>query len=243
MDDVCKRPSCGKRRYPGRKWCSSECAVRSGAVVSPKKPVTPSMSAAGSSTKERGADLPPRSLARSSDLSGIASAGGLTRSFEQERQVTRALAAPDRMHESATPIERSAPASEPPSIASETSEECEIQDAAIDSELNTTPVEESDLSTSRNIATRETPHENSIGQYLTPEEEKLASTSLCDEVIERLSWQLRRHTLRGEQKADLKMIGKEEIDRSKIVIGTVAQIASMIRLKLEAVRTFRDIEN
>lgn len=243
-EKVCKRPSCGKPRYPGKKWCSIACAAPSerkmGGGVTAR--AIPSTVSAASSTKAPGATLPPRSLARPSELSAIGNAGGLTRGFAEESRVMRALAAPERMHESAKPIEPSLPPSEPPSIESETSEECEIQSGESDSEATTTQPAAAASREFTPTETAETRHESSTGPLLTLEQESYVQTSLVDQSIERLHLQMKRLTFDPRSakvyEVPVDCDDKSEIIRAKLACATATSMARLLKTKLDAARMF-----
>lgn len=147
------------------------------------------------------------------------------------------------MHESAPNIMPLMPSSGANLIESNKKEESEIPTMPQNREIGIATLESNALEASPQTAIATLHNETSTEQLLSYEEAKLASTSLCDEVIERLHWQLKRHSLRGDQNTQVEIAGHNEIARSKIVIGTASEIGKMIRLKLDAVKMFHEIKN
>ena len=85
-------------------------------------------------------------------------------------------------------------------------------------------------------------NERSIAPLLNLEEEKLASTSLVDECLGRLHLQMKRLTLR-EDSAALDPIGSSHNERQRVslAIKTASEISKMVKLKLEAVKVFKEL--
>jgi len=82
------------------------------------------------------------------------------------------------------------------------------------------------------------PAEKSTGQLLTLEQEKVASMSCIDDVVERLHWQMKRCAIRDHQAP---ITEKFEVERANLAIKTASTISQMIKLKLSAVKIYHDI--
>jgi hypothetical protein len=89
------------------------------------------------------------------------------------------------------------------------------------------------------------PAGSSIGPLISAEEEKLASLSLVDECLERLNLQMRRLTLRSDGGREVDPIGASHSERQRVglALKTASEIAKMVRLKLDAVKVFRKLED
>jgi hypothetical protein len=84
---------------------------------------------------------------------------------------------------------------------------------------------------------------SSTAPLLNSEEVKLASMSLVDDAIERLHWQMKRLTLRGaDQIDDTALYTKTEVRRAKMVCDAAKSLSSLVKLKLDAVKIFRELE-
>lgn len=80
---------------------------------------------------------------------------------------------------------------------------------------------------------------------LSCEEEKLASLSLVDDVTQRLHLQMQRLTVSHTDVTTCKdPLGASHSERQRVglALKTASEIGKMIRLKIDAVRVFRDLE-
>lgn len=241
MEKLCKRPSCGKPRYPGKKWCSIDCARLAGAKLTPP-PVssTRSTSAGASSSKAPGEASRARAASRPSELAAIASAGGLTRSSASESErVVRALPPPPPREDDG---ESFLQPSEPSSTESEKSDASAILREMLSSEPGTPPPASDDSPTSATTETREIPRASSTEPLLTLEQESYVQTSLVDDAIRRLHLQMQRLTFDPRapraHHAPVDVSDKMEITRAKLACATATSMARMLKTKIDAARLF-----
>lgn len=87
------------------------------------------------------------------------------------------------------------------------------------------------------------PTDLSTAPLLSSNQAELASISLVNDVTERLHFQLKRLTLRADNNPVDPIEGSfQERQRVTLALKTASEIAKMIKLKLEAVKVFKDIE-
>lgn len=109
------------------------------------------------------------------------------------------------------------------------------------SEQDIGPRENQDLKKSSNTEIESTPPAMLSVPLLSSEEVKLASLSLIDDALTRLHWQMQRVTLRGIEDAAPFDKSNFEIKRGNLVCETAGAIAKLVRLKVDALKAFKDL--
>lgn len=95
-----------------------------------------------------------------------------------------------------------------------------------------------DSSESKSTETAVTPSEPSIGRLMNCEEERVASISLIDESLTLLHSQLRRCATRTDTTP---IQDRDQIERARLAIKTADSMGKLVRLKIDAIKTFHDV--
>lgn len=247
---TCRKSGCENKAAKGQAYCSKACAPLSRLKGGPGQKASLSARTAGSGTTEPGVQFqePSESAGRRSRLSVKNTLP--TKPSENTSSSGELAGAPTRktLLEIGRMVANDTPTKPPPLSSSgpPTENEKNRSEGTLaemkSNEPGITDLTKTDSPKSAPTATVESPSEMSAGQLLSLEEEKLASLSLVDDVTARLHLQIKRLTLRPETVVyDPIEASHSERQRAGLALKTASEIGKMIRLKLDAVKVFRDL--
>lgn len=232
----CKREHCQKSAADGQVYCSRECAPLGLFGLGKEKHIR-SVATVAFTTAKHGAPLLKSSAQKRSETSVSASVTPLTQSSAgaPNKRISVEGEIAQLMRKDS---EFDGKVSHQKKEENKTEGETKMQSAQR-IEPGTEETKSESGSRSMTIVTSEIPPGSSTKQLLNSNEEQLASVSLVDDVLNRLHKQVKRLV---PDQFEHEMIGtQQEHLRVKSVVETTKQIASLVRLKLEAAKTFHDI--